>query len=239
MAGPIHLTSLTNPRVKAVVRLRQGRYRRRTGWFVAEGCRQIDRALVAQLRMLELFWCPSLLGDRGAVVAQLGRRGGERFSAPGLFTVGPAVFDRMSYRRNPEGVLAVFEQRHWELEAALSSVADSPGDDAALWLVAVGIEKPGNLGAMARSVAAAGGSGVLVADAVVDPMHPNALDASTGAVLALPIVAADTETIITALHGRRISIIAATPPPEAPPEAPRGVSLVVDPGRSAAMTRWL
>ena len=227
MADAAQLTSVTNPRVKAVVRLRQGRQRRKTGLFIAEGCRQIGRALDAGLRMTELLWCPSMLGTRGAEVAQLRRRAVGSGDSPGLFTVAPAVLAKMAYRQNAEGVLAVFAQRQWSLEAVLSAAGGGGG----LFLVAVGIEKPGNLGAMARSAAAAGVSGMIVADAVVDPMHPNALEASTGAVLDLPIVAACSEQIIAALHQHHIRIIAATPP--APGSAP-GSTAGSAPGSSAA-----
>ena len=59
-----------------------------------------------------------------------------------------------------------------------------------LLLVAVGIEKPGNLGAMARTADVAGADALIVADGNVDPWNPNAIRASTGAVFTLPIVEA-------------------------------------------------
>ncbi len=59
---------------------------------------------------------------------------------------------------------------------------------ARLYLVAVGVEKPGNLGAIARSAEAAGADALLVAEASADPFNPNAIRASTGAVFTLPVV---------------------------------------------------
>ena len=52
------------------------------------------------------------------------------------------------------------------------------------------IEKPGNLGALARTAAAAGADALVVAEATADPWNPNAIRASTGAVFALPVVEA-------------------------------------------------
>ena len=43
------ITSVDNPRVKEVVRLRSGRERRRQGLFVAEGPREVERARAAGL----------------------------------------------------------------------------------------------------------------------------------------------------------------------------------------------
>ena len=92
---------------------------------------------------------------------------------------------KMAYRDDPEGVLAVFETPQRQLPA-----------DATLIVVAVGIEKPGNLGAIARSADAAGADGILVADGEVDPWNPNAIRASTGSVFTLPIVEATRDDVV-------------------------------------------
>ena len=153
------ITSLDNPRVKEVVRLRRSRERRREGLFVAEGPREVTRAAEAGLRLRAVYHAPALLDWEG----------GEE--------VDERVLARMSYRAEPEGVLAVVE------------VPDRPVPaDATLLLVAVGIEKPGNLGAMARTADAAGADALLVGEARSDPWNPNAIRASTGAVFTLPIV---------------------------------------------------
>ena len=49
VAGPI--TSLTNPRVKAAVRLRDRREREATGLTIVDGAREILRALDAGVRV--------------------------------------------------------------------------------------------------------------------------------------------------------------------------------------------
>src|SRR5207248_491450 len=90
--------------------------------------------------------------------------------------VSARVLAKMAYRAEPEGVLAIAEIPERALPA-----------DPTLLLVAVGIEKPGNLGAMARTADAAGADALLVGDATADPWNPNAIRASTGAVFTLPI----------------------------------------------------
>ena len=44
---PLAITSLTNPRLKALIRLQDHKERRETGLFVAEGSRAVSRALAA------------------------------------------------------------------------------------------------------------------------------------------------------------------------------------------------
>ena len=152
------ITSPDNPRVKEVLRLRKSRERRRSGLFIAEGPREVERARAAGLTVHATYFAPELVAwDEG-----------EEVSA--------RVLARMAYRAEPQGVLAVVEIPQREVPP-----------DATLILVAVGIEKPGNLGAMARTADAAGADALLVGDANADPWNPNAIRASTGAVFTLPI----------------------------------------------------
>ena len=102
---------------------------------------------------------------------------------------------RMAYRADPEGVLAV-------VEAPTRALPQDP----TLVLVAVGVEKPGNLGAMARSADVAGADALLVAEGSADPWNPNAIRASTGAVFTLPIVAS-TLRELAALPLQRIAAV--------------------------------
>ncbi len=175
------ITSVENPRVKDVLRLRKGRERRRAGLFIAEGTREVERALAAGLVVRSVYFAPELLPDW---------QGGEEVSA--------RVLAKLSYRAEPEGVLAVVE------------IPDRPlPEHSTLLLVAVGIEKPGNLGAMARTADAAGADALLVADANVDPWNPNAIRASTGAVFTLPIVAVTREDIAALPHQKVAAVLGA------------------------------
>jgi len=155
------ITSVDNPRVKDVVRLRTGRERRRSGLFVAEGRREVERAVAAGLNVVATYFAPALI------------------DWPNGEEVSERVLAKMAYRAEPEGVLAVVEAPRRELPA-----------NGTLYLAAVAIEKPGNLGAIARTAAAAGVDALLIAEAQADPWNPNAIRASTGAVFSLPVVEA-------------------------------------------------
>ncbi len=147
--------------------------------FIAEGTREVERALAAGLAPRGIYVAPELLPEWT-------RAGAEEVSA--------TVLAKMAYRAEPEGLLGVFE----EPKRALSP-------DATLVLVAVNIEKPGNLGAMARTADAAGVDALLVAGPNFDPWNPNSIRASTGAVFTLPIVEATLADVdnTVAQEGRR------------------------------------
>jgi len=179
------ITSVDNQRVKEVVRLRRGRERRASGLFIAEGVRELERAREAGLTIRETFVAPEVL---------------PHWTHPHT-AVSTRVLAKMAYRPEPEGVLAIVEAPTRTLP-----------DDATLLLVAVGIEKPGNLGAMARTADAAGVDALIVADARSDPWNPNAIRASTGAVFTLPIVDA-TRDEVAALTQRKVAAVVGAPTP--------------------------
>jgi TrmH family RNA methyltransferase len=170
------ITSVDNARVKEVVRLRTGRERRRSGLFIAEGSREVERARAAGLRIVATYFAPELA------------------EWPDGEPVSARVLAKMAYRSSPEGVLAVVEAPARELPRGGN-----------LYLVAVGIEKPGNLGAMARSADAAGADALVVADAEADPWNPNAIRSSTGAVFTLPVV----EASLTDVRALGVQLVAA------------------------------
>jgi TrmH family RNA methyltransferase len=170
------ITSLDNPRVKEVVRLRSVRERRRAGLFVVEGRREVERARAAGLNVVATYFAPALLAWPE----------GEEVSA--------RVLAKMAYRAEPEGVLAVVEAPAREVPRGGS-----------LYVVSVGLEKPGNLGAIARSADAAGADALLVAEGLADVWNPNAIRASTGAVFALPVV----EVSLDDVAGLGVQVVAA------------------------------
>jgi TrmH family RNA methyltransferase len=206
------ITSVENPRVKAVVRLRRARERRASGLVVAEGPREVQRAIDAGLTVRETFLAPELLPDwpHGDVAT----------------LVSAKVLAKMSYRAEPEGVLAIVEAPQRELPS-----------EPTLVLIAVGVEKPGNLGALARTADAAGADALLVAESRSDPWNPNAIRASTGAVFTLPI-AETTLDEIRALTLQKIAgvVDAETPHTEANLEAP--TALIVGAEDKGLDERW-
>jgi RNA methyltransferase, TrmH family len=180
------ITSADNPRVKEVLRLRKSRERRRDGLFIAEGVREVERALAAGLEPRAIYVAPELLPE---------------WTGPNAEEVSARILAKMAYRAEPEGLLAVVEAPNRTLPA-----------DATLVLVAVDIEKPGNLGAMARTADAAGADALLVAGPGFDPWNPNAIRASTGAVFTLPIVEVSHADVAALPHDKIAAVLGATQP---------------------------
>jgi TrmH family RNA methyltransferase len=75
--------------------------------------------------------------------------------------------------------------------------------------VLVGIEKPGNVGAVLRTADAAGVGALIVADGGTDLYNPNAIRASLGAIFTLPVCAATSVQAIAWLRSNQCQIVAA------------------------------
>ena len=193
------LTSVRNPRVKEVVELRNRRHRDRRRRFVVEGTRELSCATDSGLALATLYYCEELLAAGGRSVV-------DRAAAADVDCqpTSRTVFERMSYRHTPDGVLGVAPMPDLE-------PGQLPATDDALWLVAAGIEKPGNLGAMLRSADAAGVAGMLIADAATDVFNPNVVRASMGTLFSVPMATASAGDVRRWLRTRRIRAVAGRP----------------------------
>jgi len=187
------ITSLQNERVKRVVRLRdEKRQRQREGLIVVEGWDEIHLALASGLKPQTIFTAPDLVSRPINV------------PLADVVTVNRPAFEKMSYRENPDGWLAIFPMPRRSL--ASLALRDSP-----LIVVTESVEKPGNLGAILRTADAAGVDAVLVCDPRVDVWNPNVIRASRGAVFTVPVIEMENSAALAWLREQKIGILAATP----------------------------
>jgi len=86
------------------------------------------------------------------------------------------------------------------------------GRNPALVLIACGVQDPGNLGAIARAVEAAGGSGLVATNGCADPFGWKALRGSMGSALRLPVDRVDdAESAVAEARARGCYIVATVP----------------------------
>ncbi len=196
------ITSSQNPKVKAACALRDKRSRIETGLFLIEGYRELRRAIDAKVRLETLFVCPcfflkdnekSLMRDASLLGAT-------------VYEVAPALFEKLSYRDRPDGLIGIAQQMQLGLEEIKFKRPEAP-----FLVVAEAIEKPGNLGTILRSADAAGVDAVIVSDPCTDIYNPNVVRASVGTLFTVPVIEATGEAVLSFLKKRHIPIVAATP----------------------------
>ncbi|HWA88377.1 MAG TPA: RNA methyltransferase [Opitutus sp.] len=223
------ISSLQNPRVKLLVKLRDRRPRDEAGVFLVEGYRSIRRALEKQVRLDELYFSPGwFLGENEPALIEQARAAGAQ-----VFELTKEAFAKVAYRERPDGLLAVAPQWRRTLaeldavagrsrrippnfEGAASAGSGDPAlqVDAPFLLVVEAIEKPGNLGTILRSADAAGCNAVIVCDPVTDIFNPNVVRASTGVLFSVPLVVEESARVRTWLGEKGIRTVATTPAAE-------------------------
>lgn len=114
------------------------------------------------------------------------------------------LFAGISATEAPQGIAAL-------VRAPEHSFEDLLHGDVPLVVVLVGVQDPGNVGAILRSAEALGATGAIACPGTAHPLSPKALRASAGSALRFPVLSGITITIALAqLRVSGLRIIAAT-----------------------------
>jgi TrmH family RNA methyltransferase len=186
-----------------------------------EGPKLLDEALEAGIVVVEAAAAPRWQEAPASriLLARLRER-----NVPLRFLVDE-LFDSLSETRTSPGILALARRPRFD-ETSLRAP-----DDAALVVVAVGIQNPGNLGGLLRTAEAAGATFAYLTEGTADPLSWKALRGSMGSALRLPhLRGGPPEEVLKRLRDRGFGIVATaalggTPYPIARLEGPLAVVL--------------
>jgi TrmH family RNA methyltransferase len=179
------ITAFSNPLIKSVRGLRDKKYRRRDGLFLAEGLRILTEARDAGRLPRYIFYAAD--GAQHPLVQELVSAtegaGGEAIETD------RDILHKLSGKDNPQTVIGVYE----EFRTALAELDRTSAD---IWIVAQSLRDPGNLGTILRTGDAVGAGGLILIDDCVDPFSVEAVRASMGAVFTQTIVSARWESFL-------------------------------------------
>jgi TrmH family RNA methyltransferase len=157
-------------------------------------------ALIDTGTPIESAWlCPEAMwseraGDLAAEVAELAAESAR---------ISTRTLQRLVARQRPDGLVSVALPRQWRPK-------DLAFDDQALVLVADGLETPGNLGTVIRTLDACAADALVVTDRRTSVLHPQVFRASHGSSLSVPNVTFDdTATAADWLRGHGFSVLLA------------------------------
>ena len=192
------ITSLSNPIVKNLVKLRQHRERAKQGMLLIDGARALRMALHNDFPVSAVYFSQTVADKQADLIQNAQDAGGH------IQPVTPAVFRKICYGEHSDGLLGVAPCPHVTL-------VNLPTVNNPLYLVAEGMEKPGNLGAMLRSADAAGATALVLCDGRTDLWNPNVIRASQGTCFVVPVAIATAKDTLMWLRRKTIQIIAAAP----------------------------
>jgi len=194
------IKSSQNKYVKLAKRLvGSRRFRREKGLFVVEGFRQVSDALSLGFPLDYILISDQLEKDKlSSLVEAL------KAEKVDVFYVQDNFFSSLSETENPQGVLAVAKTRILRLQ-------DLPMEkEDAFFVIADGVQDPGNLGTIIRTADAAGLEGLITTEGTVDVFNGKVVRASMGSLFRIPIVSdVGTADLITALTNEHFKILVA------------------------------
>lgn len=191
------ITSTSNPHIKEIRKLSQRKYRRESGLFYVEGLRPITSALNHAAQVTELIYCPELLES------EFGWELLQRAQQQGIATleVSRPVFESISLKEGPQGLATLVRQNVRDLNAHT--------EVQGLWVALEGVQDPGNLGSVLRTLDAIGGSGMVLVGDGTDATHPTSVRASMGAIFTIPVFQTSLDDFITWKKNHPIGLVGA------------------------------
>jgi TrmH family RNA methyltransferase len=194
------ITSAKNPKVRDAIELTDRRQRDQTGLMLIEGVKELTLAIKGGVSINRLFYCEDLFkgSEEDIILKAAATQSAE------LIPVNTYVFDKMAYREDSFGLIAVAKQ-------PIKTLNDIRLKKSPLIIVVEDVEKPGNLGAIIRSADAAGVDGVIVCGKSTDIYNPNVVRASIGTVFTVPVVKTTVSESINWLREKGIKTIATSP----------------------------
>ena len=163
--------------------------RRKEGLFVVEGPHLVTEAL-EQIKY-------AVYSENLSLVKKL-----EEQRIP-CFKISRTQMTELSQVEAPQGILAVVKEKTWKLDDLFEK------KDPCL-VFCLGLQDPGNLGTIVRTLCAADGAGLLLAKGTVDLYNQKVIRASMGAIFRLPIILAEDDlSMLKQLKKKNVRIIAA------------------------------
>jgi TrmH family RNA methyltransferase len=98
-----------------------------------------------------------------------------------LTRVSKDVFKKIADVMTPQGIAAIVRIPEWKAEEKLSQTD-------AVFVVACGLQDPGNVGTLIRSCEAAGASGLVTLEGTADPFNSKVVRSTAAGLLNLPIL---------------------------------------------------
>ena len=170
------ITSISNPRVKEIRKLRDRKEQKRTGLFYMEGTRIVGEAFDKGAEIETLVVCPELLKtDYSLELWQNAQKRGLD-----VLEVSRPVFESLAVKENPQGLAAVAKARFYTLD----DLELSRGIIVALTEIA----DPGNLGTIIRTADAVDAQGVILIGDCTSPYDIGSIRGTMGAIFSTKIV---------------------------------------------------
>ncbi len=170
------ITSFSNNEIKKLRSLHERKYRKQSGWFLAEGLRICTEALKQGFAPKMLIYEEGRQSDPliSDLVFECEKAGGR------VLPVKRSLLVKVSNKNNPQTVIGAYAQ-------FTTNLLDIKTEDTRCWVALDRVRDPGNLGTIMRTMDAVAADGLILIDDCTDPFSVESVRASMGAIFSLKI----------------------------------------------------
>ena len=193
-----HISSAQNPKIKNLKALQEKpKKRKENNQFVIEGVKEIKYAIHAGYQIEELYFSEEYSAQKTKLLEQkLMNLNVE------LYQVAKPLFKSLCYRDNTTEALGIAKKKEHSLNTL--QLNENP-----LILIAESPEKPGNIGALARTVDAGKFDALIITDPKTDLYNPNVIRSSVGCIFSITIALTTNEEVFSFLKSKKIKLYSA------------------------------
>ena len=179
------ISSKDNEFVKHIKKLKDKKYRDQSNEYVIEGIKLVEEAINENAKIKQIVIC-----EECTKTQEISKKLMYEIASFDCIYVTENVFNSITEVKNPQGILAVIERKNSENEIrALVLPNDSIKEDIIVALD--GIQDPGNLGTILRTVDSIGLKQILVSKETADVYNPKVVRSTMGAIFRVKVIECD------------------------------------------------
>jgi len=168
------ITSKENEIIKNIKKLKDKKYRDEENKFIVEGIKMVKEAILENVKISKIVICEDCIND-GTIEQELLYE----IAKHNCIYVSQKVFQTITEVTNPQGILAVVEKENGEEQIAYN-------ED--IIVVLDGIQDPGNLGTILRTLDSINLKQIILSEKTADPYNPKVVRSTMGAIYRVNMV---------------------------------------------------
>lgn len=192
------ITSKDNETVKRIRKLKEKKYRDIEGEYIVEGAKLIQEAVEEKADIKQIVVCEDCIKDNcieQKILYQIAKYD--------CIYVSSKIFNLLTDVVNPQGMLAIIGKRNGEEQIEYK-------ED--IIVVLDGIQDPGNLGTIIRTIDSIGISQLIISKDSVDVYNPKVVRSTMGAIFRVNVIEAeDLSETLKNMKKHKYKIVATSP----------------------------
>ena len=168
------ITSKDNEIIKSIKKLKEKKYRDQESKFIVEGIKMVQEAIEENTRIFKIVVCEDCLNN-GTLKQDLLYE----IAKHDCIYVSEKVFQTITDVENPQGILAVIEKENSDLTISY---------DEDVIVALDGIQDPGNLGTILRTLDSVNLKQIILSEKTVDVYSPKVVRSTMGAIYRVNII---------------------------------------------------